>query len=111
MNPDRYWIVRGLLVSGMYRSACGVVLNLLAAAEAFGFVPNGLRAYYLTRSQPPLLSQMVHVLLDSFDEAAAAEEAAAAKAAAAEEEKKEEEQEEPNSLSVFLLHVWACARA
>lgn len=25
--------------------------------EAHGFVPNGLRTYYLNRSQPPLLSQ------------------------------------------------------
>lgn len=32
--------------------------NLLSAVEAHGFVPNGLRCYYLNRSQPPLLSQV-----------------------------------------------------
>ena len=61
---DSYWIVRGLLVSGMRTSACGVVLNLLNAAEEYGFVPNGFRSYYLTRSQPPLLSDMVLALLN-----------------------------------------------
>jgi len=27
--------------------------------DQFGFVPNGARIYYLNRSQPPLLTQMV----------------------------------------------------
>jgi neutral trehalase len=30
----------------------------------FGFVPNGGRLYYLNRSQPPLLADMVLALLD-----------------------------------------------
>jgi len=34
----------------------------------FGFVPNGGRIYYLNRSQPPLLSEMVLALLEA-DEA------------------------------------------
>ena len=62
----RYWIVRGLVISGMHTTACGVVENLLDTVETFGFVPNGLRVYYLTRSQPPLLSDMVHTLLRSI---------------------------------------------
>lgn len=66
---DSYWIVRGLLVSGMQDSACDVVTNLLESAEKYGFVPNGFRVYYLTRSQPPLLSEMVKSVLDSFDSA------------------------------------------
>jgi len=28
--------------------------------DRFGFVPNGSRSYYLNRSQPPLLSEMVY---------------------------------------------------
>jgi neutral trehalase len=31
----------------------------------FGFVPNGGRIYYLNRSQPPLLSEMVLALLEA----------------------------------------------
>ena len=40
---DSYWIVEGLLVSGMLMSARGVIKNLLHYIEGFGFVPNGGR--------------------------------------------------------------------
>jgi len=63
---DSYWIVQGLLVSGMYVTAHGVVENLLSFCERFGFVPNGGRSYYLDRSQPPMLSEMVKVLEDDL---------------------------------------------
>lgn len=59
---DTYWIVHGLLACGMYDTARGVVENLLGFVETYGFVPNGGRIYYLTRSQPPLLFEMVHLL-------------------------------------------------
>jgi alpha,alpha-trehalase len=56
---DSWWIVRGLLVCDMLDSALYVISNLLDDMENFGFVPNGGRIYYLDRSQPPLLSEMV----------------------------------------------------
>ncbi|KAF1787138.1 Glycoside hydrolase, family 37, conserved site [Phytophthora cactorum] len=59
---DSYWIVQGLLVSGLRQTARGVVNHLLEYVAEFGFVPNGGRVYYLTRSQPPLLSDMVRVV-------------------------------------------------
>lgn len=59
---DSYWIVTGLMVSNMKQTAKGVVNNLLKYVEEFGFVPNGGRIYYLTRSQPPLLSDMVKIV-------------------------------------------------
>ncbi|GMF62869.1 unnamed protein product [Phytophthora fragariaefolia] len=64
---DSYWIVQGLLVSGLRQTARGVVNHLLEYVAEFGFVPNGGRVYYLTRSQPPMLSDMVRVVakLDS----------------------------------------------
>lgn len=66
---DSYWIVQGLLVSDMAKTARGVVNNLLQYVAEFGFVPNGGRVYYLTRSQPPLLSDMVNlVALNGTDE-------------------------------------------
>ena len=63
---DTYWIVKGLLVSNMLDTAKGVVENLLYFVDRFGKVPNGGRVYYLTRSQPPLLSEMVRVVYDAM---------------------------------------------
>ncbi|CAI5465740.1 unnamed protein product [Closterium sp. Yama58-4] len=59
---DTYWVIRGLLVSGMLDSALAAVRNLLHLARTHAHVPNGSRAYYLNRSQPPLLSNMVRAV-------------------------------------------------
>lgn len=56
---DSFWIVKGLLISGMNDTARGIIENTLELVRKFGFVPNGARIYYLNRSQPPLLSEMV----------------------------------------------------
>ncbi|KAK3030631.1 hypothetical protein RJ639_035835, partial [Escallonia herrerae] len=56
---DSYWVIRGLLASKMYETAKGIVTNLVALIDEFGYVLNGARAYYTNRSQPPLLSSMV----------------------------------------------------
>ncbi|CAI5734068.1 unnamed protein product [Hyaloperonospora brassicae] len=68
---DTYWIVQGLLISGLHQTARGVVNHLLEYVAEFGFVPNGGRIYYLTRSQPPMLSDMVKLVakLDSSSNA------------------------------------------
>ncbi|GAB5034603.1 trehalase-like isoform x1 [Nannochloropsis oceanica] len=60
---DSYWIVLGLLACDMKETARGLVQNLLDDVANFGFVPNGGRIYYLNRSQPPLLSEMVLALV------------------------------------------------
>jgi alpha,alpha-trehalase len=62
---DSFWIVEGLLVSGMRLTARGVVNNLLEYVAEYGFVPNGGRIYYLSRSQPPLLSDMVKAVAEA----------------------------------------------
>ena len=49
---DSYWIVLGLLAVGMRDTAGSLIENLLDAVRVYGFVPNGLRSYYLNRSQP-----------------------------------------------------------
>ncbi|KAF4317528.1 hypothetical protein BBO99_00003082 [Phytophthora kernoviae] len=59
---DSYWIVQGLLISDMPITARGIVNHLLEYVSEFGFVPNGGRIYYLTRSQPPMLSDMVKLV-------------------------------------------------
>ncbi|KAL0268857.1 UNVERIFIED_CONTAM: hypothetical protein PYX00_010664 [Menopon gallinae] len=56
---DTYWIIRGLLLSEMYETVRGILLNFLSMVSQYGFVPNGGRVYYLERSQPPLLTPMV----------------------------------------------------
>jgi len=62
---DSYWIVKGLLTSGMFESAQMIVENLLDLVKRFGFVPNGSRQYYLSRSQPPYLTLMIELLVDA----------------------------------------------
>ncbi|GMR33854.1 hypothetical protein PMAYCL1PPCAC_04049 [Pristionchus mayeri] len=57
---DTYWIVKGLLASGMYETTRGMLENFGSIVERFGFIPNGGRVYYLQRSQPPLLTAMVY---------------------------------------------------
>eukprot|EP01054_Gregarina_sp_Poly1_P003808 Gregarina_sp_Poly_1__3807@NODE_2131_length_2628_cov_628_859039_g1371_i0_p1_GENE_NODE_2131_length_2628_cov_628_859039_g1371_i0NODE_2131_length_2628_cov_628_859039_g1371_i0_p1_ORF_typecomplete_len706_score94_87Trehalase/PF01204_18/2_4e81GDE_C/PF06202_14/6_6e06Bac_rhamnosid6H/PF17389_2/2_8Bac_rhamnosid6H/PF17389_2/2_1_NODE_2131_length_2628_cov_628_859039_g1371_i03192436 len=62
---DSYWIIRGLLSSGLPEVARGILENFLCCVERYGFVPNGLRKYYLDRSQPPLLSCMIRAFFQS----------------------------------------------
>nr|QOL01196.1 putative extracellular protein TR9_008 [Trebouxia lynnae] len=56
---DSFWVIKGLLVSGMTETAMSEVRNLLSLLETYGHVPNGARVYYINRSQPPMLSNMV----------------------------------------------------
>ncbi|KAL7934590.1 glycoside hydrolase family 37 protein [Trichoderma chlorosporum] len=62
---DSYWIIEGLLRTGgaFVGIAKNTIDNFCDFVERFGFVPNGARLYYLNRSQPPLLSQMVRIYI------------------------------------------------
>lgn len=62
---DNYFIVRALLLSGMHETAKDMILNMLDVVERYGFMPNGGRIYYLNRSQPPLLTQMVRKYMEA----------------------------------------------
>jgi len=42
----------------MKDTARGVIDNVISLVNQFGFMPNGGRAYYLNRSQPPMLILM-----------------------------------------------------
>ena len=57
-------------MSGMKDTALGLILNFFDDIELYGHVPNGGRIYYISRSQPPLLSCMVMDLLPHLDPAA-----------------------------------------
>ncbi len=61
---DTYFMNVGLLVEGNVELAKNNVDNMLYLVEKFGFMPNGNRTFFLTRSQPPFLSQMVRELYD-----------------------------------------------
>ena len=69
---DTYWILEGLLRTGgsFTRIARNTIENFLDFVDRFGFVPNGARIYYLNRSQPPLLSQMVRIYIDHTNDTA-----------------------------------------
>lgn len=68
---DSYWILHGLLRSGGNFTviARNQIENFLDFVEDYGFVPNGARVYYLNRSQPPLLAQMVRIYLEQTGDA------------------------------------------
>nr|QIJ96702.1 trehalase 1 [Glyphodes pyloalis] len=60
---DTYWIIEGLLISGMPETAKGMIDNLIQLLKKLGHVPNGSRYYYQERSQPPLLTAMVSLYI------------------------------------------------
>jgi len=56
---DSYFIVLGLLRDGRVALARDMVDNFIYQVRHYGGVLNANRTYYLTRSQPPLLSGMI----------------------------------------------------
>ncbi|HEX5483122.1 MAG TPA: trehalase family glycosidase, partial [Terriglobia bacterium] len=62
---DSYFILRGLLRAGKLDLARGIVENFLFEVEHYGGVLNANRTYYLTRSQPPFLTQMVRAVYEA----------------------------------------------
>lgn len=68
---DSFWIIEGLLrTKGSFTQiAENIIENFLDLVETIGFVPNGARRYYLNRSQPPLLTQMLRVYIEQTQNA------------------------------------------
>lgn len=62
---DTYFTNLGLLTLGEITLARHNVDNMLWLVERYGFMPNGNRTYYLSRSQPPFLAQMVWELYEA----------------------------------------------
>jgi alpha,alpha-trehalase len=59
---DSYFILLGLLRDGEIARAISLTNDFLYEVERYGKVLNANRTYYLTRSQPPLLSGMVRAV-------------------------------------------------
>ncbi|MEO5968522.1 MAG: trehalase family glycosidase [Bdellovibrionia bacterium] len=62
---DSYFGMKGLLATGRLEIAQMQVENFLSSVRMYGFVPNGGRDYFLSRSQPPFLSSMVREVYDA----------------------------------------------
>ncbi|WP_435625655.1 alpha,alpha-trehalase TreF [Flagellimonas sp.] len=56
---DSYFTLEGLLVAGKDDLAKAMVDNFSFLIDTIGFIPNGTRDYYKTRSQPPFYALMV----------------------------------------------------
>lgn len=55
---DAYFGALGLIETGRRDLAAAQLENFLHMIQTFGHVPNGFRDYYLSRSQPPVISMM-----------------------------------------------------
>ena len=59
---DSYFTMLGLEEDGETEIVRNMVDNFSYLIDIYGFIPNGNRSYYLSRSQPPFYSKMVELL-------------------------------------------------
>ncbi len=59
---DSYFTMLGLQESHKTKIIQNMIGNFAYMLDKFGFIPNGTRTYYLTRSQPPFFSMMLDLL-------------------------------------------------
>lgn len=67
---DSYFTMLGLRQSGEEQLIRDMVDNFAALIATYGFVPNGNRTYYLSRSQPPFFALMVELVAEKDGDAA-----------------------------------------
>ncbi|MGQ7848133.1 alpha,alpha-trehalase TreA [Granulosicoccus sp. 3-233] len=65
---DSYFTMLGLAESGRLDMIENMVANFAWLIDQVGFIPNGNRSYYCTRSQPPFFALMVELLARNLDE-------------------------------------------
>ena len=61
---DSYFTMLGLQTAGKTEMIENMVKNFAHIINQKGFIPNGNRTYFLTRSQPPFFARMVQVLAE-----------------------------------------------
>jgi len=66
---DSYFTMLGLQVSKRIDIIENMIDNFAYLIDTFGFIPNGNRTYYLSRSQPPFFTLMVALLAEEKTEA------------------------------------------
>src|SRR5665648_208634 len=62
---DSYFTMLGLQEDNQITIIENMVDNFSYLIDTYGFIPNGNRTYYLSRSQPPFYAEMVEVLAES----------------------------------------------
>ena len=62
---DSYFGIKAFIRTDRWDLAAMQVENFLFTIEHYGLVPNGMRDYYLSRSQPPLLTSMVREVIEA----------------------------------------------
>jgi alpha,alpha-trehalase len=65
---DSYFTMLGLAKSGEVQRLRNMVNNFAFLINQYGHIPNGNRAYYLSRSQPPFFGLMVQLLADTLQD-------------------------------------------
>jgi len=65
---DSYFTMLGLQIARRIDLIESMVNNFAYLIDEFGFIPNGNRTYFLTRSQPPFFSLMVELLSEETGE-------------------------------------------
>jgi alpha,alpha-trehalase len=66
---DSYFTMLGLAASGHIRMVENMVDNFAFLIDQRGFIPNGTRTYYCTRSQAPFFVMMVELLAQAKNDA------------------------------------------
>ena len=66
---DSYFTMLGLQVADRWEMIQNMVDNFAYLIDTIGFIPNGNRTYYGSRSQPPFFSLMVKLLADEAGDA------------------------------------------
>src|SRR5258705_2205355 len=61
---DSYFTMLGLRESDEIDTIENMIKNFSSLIDRYGFIPNGNRSYYLSRSQPPFFSLMVELLAE-----------------------------------------------
>ncbi|PAV85375.1 hypothetical protein WR25_09815 isoform B [Diploscapter pachys] len=62
---DSYWIIKGLLISGLFHTAKGMIENFAQIVRTKGFIPNSGNIQLSERSQPPLFIHIVYEYYNS----------------------------------------------
>ena len=65
---DSYFSMLGLIEHGQIELTKNILDNFAYLLETIGHIPNGNRAYYHSRSQPPFFSQMVKIFAEAKGE-------------------------------------------
>uniref|UniRef100_UPI003B3B9DB4 trehalase family glycosidase n=1 Tax=Spirosoma sp. TaxID=1899569 RepID=UPI003B3B9DB4 len=61
---DSYFTMLGLKEAGRVDLIRGMIDNFVYLIDTFGFIPNGNRTYFLSRSQPPYFALMIRLLAE-----------------------------------------------